>query len=557
MFLPKREGLGRKEPGSRTSRTVRWRLAQCGVAVRRCEVFDRVSDAPVLHDIADVRVFSCDHPRRRPNGVTRIPSSRPRWAPRLRDAFRPRPTLRFVPDPKAEIGHGGQCLVNGANVGDEDGIASQGLLEELNLFAVVFFSVRNDEVGLEVENGLDVCGLGSTHARDGPKGRFGTNAELGLTHDFDPQLVEEFSPARNQGNNAHGAKVVRYLCCMNAPIRIAVVGCGHIGKRHAAMVRGHRETQLVAVADVLWENERVKGDIPARHWAPEARAFASLGETLQHVGVDVVAVCTPNGSHVGLAREAVAAGCHVILEKPMGLTVDGVEGLRREAEAAGKTVFGVMQNRYAPAAQWLKDTARSRGFGEVLQVHVQCLWNRDERYYTPGSWRGTLAEDGGPLFTQFSHFLDILMWVFGELHVEDAHFVNQTHQETTEFEDGGMVRFRLASGGWGSFTFSTSSPHGNFESSMTVMGTDGTVRIGGQYMDRVDEFALPGVQRPEMGQTPPPNDYGAYQGSAANHHHVYDNVANVLLRGDQVATPIEEGLAVVAAIEAMNRLGRR
>lgn len=168
-----------------------------------------------------------------------------------------------------------------------------------------------------------------------------------------------------------------------------------------------------------------------------------------------------------------------------------------------------------------------------------------------------MKEDGGPLFTQFSHFVDILMWVFGPLDIQDAHFVNQTHQDVTEFEDGGLVRFRLKEGGWGTLTFSTATPHGNFESSMTVMGTKGTLRIGGQYMDRVEDFNIPGCEYPSLPQSPPANDYGGYTGSAANHHHVYDNVLEVLLREGQVATPMEEGLAVVRAIEHMNRLGRR
>lgn len=382
------------------------------------------------------------------------------------------------------------------------------------------------------------------------------DAKFRLAYDVGIQIVEEFSPTWNQRNDAHDAKVVRYLCPMNAPIRIAVVGCGHIGKRHAAMVLGHAESRLVAVVDVAWEGLGIGGSIPSPEWASETPAFATLREALDEVDVDVVAICTPNGSHVQLAKEAVARGCHVVLEKPMGLSSQGVESLQSEAKEAGVHVFGVMQNRYAPAASWLKSMHDKEGFGEVLQVHVQCLWNRDERYYTAGSWRGTMAQDGGPLFTQFSHFLDILIWVFGALVVEDAHFVNQTHGDITEFEDGGVVRFRLLNGGWGTLTFSTSSPNSNFESSLTAMGTRGSVRIGGQYMDRLDEFAIPGESRPEWDHMPPPNDYGGYQGSAANHHHVYDNVMDVLLRGAPVATPIEDGIAVVKAIETMNRLGR-
>ena len=339
---------------------------------------------------------------------------------------------------------------------------------------------------------------------------------------------------------------------MKAPVRFAVVGCGHIGKRHAAMIQGDERATLVAVVDHAWAED---GEVSSRPWAPEARAFATLTTALAALDVDVVSVATPNGSHIDLACEAVAAGCHVVVEKPMGLDVASVERLRRDAETKGAMVFGVMQNRYAPAAQWLKQTHDADGFGEVLQVHVQCLWNRDERYYTTGSWRGTLDQDGGPLFTQFSHFIDILMWVFGPLDVEDAHFVNQTHPQIA-FEDGGTVRFQLHQGGWGTLTFSTSSPNCNFESSMTVMGTRGTVRIGGQYMDRLEEFQLPETSKPTLAQSPPPNDYGGYTGSAANHHHVYDNVLDVLLEGHAVATPVEEGLAVVAAIEAMHAKGR-
>ena len=322
------------------------------------------------------------------------------------------------------------------------------------------------------------------------------------------------------------------------------------------MIEAAQDAELAAVVDSAWE-VGANGEVcKPNAFCPQAKGYTSLSDALKEMTVDVVTVATPNGSHVELAMMALAAGCHVIVEKPMGLDSNSVKELHLLAQRLGKKVFGVMQNRYAPAAQWLKKTHDNGHFGDVLQVHVQCLWNRDDRYYTSGSWRGTLEHDGGPLFTQFSHFIDILMWVFGGIEVEEAHFVNQTHGDQIEFEDGGLVLFRFLDGGWGTLTFSTSAPHSNFESSMTVMGSRGTVRIGGQYMDRVDEFALPHCQCPDMGQAPPPNDYGGYQGSAANHHFVYDNVMDVLLRAKEVATPIEEGLAVVRAIEQMNALGR-
>ena len=344
---------------------------------------------------------------------------------------------------------------------------------------------------------------------------------------------------------------------MNAPVRFAVVGCGHIGKRHAAMIQGHREAELVAVIDSAWKNQSSQVQVETPVWAGNAPAFSSLVDALKEIDVDVIAICTPNGSHIELALQTVEAGCHVLVEKPMGLTASSIAELDAKRRLKGVHVFGVMQNRHAPAAKWLKETHSLNGFGEVMQIHVQCIWNRDNRYYQPGSWRGTLQHDGGPLYTQFSHFLDILLWVFGDIEVKDAHFVNQMHQDTTEFEDGGVIRFELKNGGWGTFTFSTAAPEQNFESSLTVIGSKGSVRIGGQYMDRLDEFVMPGSTKPVLDQAPPPNDYGTYKGSAANHHHVYDNVVDVLLRDAEVFTPIEEGMAVVKVIESAIQLGRR
>ncbi len=338
-------------------------------------------------------------------------------------------------------------------------------------------------------------------------------------------------------------------------VRFAVVGVGHIGARHAAMVQAHPEATLVAVADLKF------ADSPSGLATLDAQgcAFESMEAMLESQGtnLDVVAICTPNGSHARLAIQALEAGCHVVLEKPVALTSEDVVRVQHMAHSKGLEVFGVMQNRYAPAAQWLHG-AMGRGLvGDVLQVHVKCLWNRDERYYQPGSWRGTLAQDGGPLFTQFSHFLDILIWVFGRLQVEDAHFVNQAHQQSTEFEDGGTVRFSLPGNAWGTLTFSTAVAHQNFESSMTVLGSAGSFRIGGQYMDRLESFVVPGEKEPVIAPPAPANDYGGYKGSAANHQHVYDNVLDALLRGAPIATPIEEGLLVVKVIEAMHALGRQ
>jgi predicted dehydrogenase len=182
-------------------------------------------------------------------------------------------------------------------------------------------------------------------------------------------------------------------------------------------------------------------------------------------------------------------------------------------------------------------------------VQVNCFWNRDERYYKGGTWHGTKELDGGTLFTQFSHFIDLLYWVFGDIDHIKAHFSSFNHQHLTEFEDSGVVNFNFTNGGMGSINFSTSVWDKNLESGMTVIGEKGTVKVGGQYMDKVEYCHIQNYTVPELPMTNPPNDYGSYKGSAANHHYVIQNVVDVLKGRATVTTSAQEGLKVVDIIE--------
>lgn len=267
----------------------------------------------------------------------------------------------------------------------------------------------------------------------------------------------------------------------------------------------------------------------------------------------VVNVCTPNASHAELGLAALRAGRHVVLEKPMGLRAADCRKVIDEAERRGLHLFGVMQNRYSPAGRWLKDRLLENAFGRILQVHVNCFWNRDERYYRIGDrahpWHGDAELDGGVLYTQFAHFIDLLYWGFGRPRVLSARFANQTHVGIHDFPDTGMVHFELPGGGLGSLNFSTVIHGRNFESTLTVIGTCGTVKLGGQYMNELRYCHVEGLVPPRLPPSRPGNDYGGYVGSAANHHFVIDNVVEVLLDDGEVACTGAEGLAVVEIIE--------
>lgn len=326
-------------------------------------------------------------------------------------------------------------------------------------------------------------------------------------------------------------------------VKFAVIGCGHIGKRHAEMISRNPGAELVAVCDVLPPQEvnTVRFGVPH---------YTSLAEMLaQHPEIEVVNIATPNGFHCEHALQALEANKHVVIEKPLTLSKADAEKVIFKALQVHRQVFGVMQNRYSPPSVWIKDMVKNGKLGKIFMVQLNCYWNRDERYYKKDSWHGKKDLDGGTLFTQFSHFIDILYWLFGDIQNIRSRFYNFNHKELTEFEDSGIVTFDFLNGVCGVLNFSTSVWDKNLESSMTIIAEKGAVKIGGQYMDKVEYCHVQNYEMPELAPTNPGNDYGAYKGSAQNHNFVIDNVVDVIHNRATITTNALEGLKVVEIIE--------
>lgn len=331
---------------------------------------------------------------------------------------------------------------------------------------------------------------------------------------------------------------------MDNKIKFAVIGCGHIGKRHAEMIRKNDESELVALID---SNAALKNDLDSLLGKPFFTSFEDF--LTSGIKADVINIATPNGLHAQQALKAIETGHHVVVEKPMGLTKKQCEEVIYKGLHHSKHIFCVMQNRYSPPSEWLKEIVSKGMLGDVYMVQVNCYWNRDERYYKPGTWHGNKDLDGGTLFTQFSHFLDLMYWVFGDIDDIKASFASHNHKQLTDFEDSGFVNFKFVRGGMGCINYSTSVWDKNLESSMTIVGEKGSVKVGGQYMDKVEYCHIKDYTMPELRQTNPPNDYGPYKGSAANHHYVIENVVDVLKGRATITTNALEGLKVVDIIE--------
>ncbi|MEI6488572.1 MAG: Gfo/Idh/MocA family oxidoreductase [Bacteroidota bacterium] len=334
----------------------------------------------------------------------------------------------------------------------------------------------------------------------------------------------------------------------NSKIKFAIVGQGHIGKRHAEMIRRNEEASLVAVCDIMPKDLLGISDI--------AEKFYSTLEDmiLNHPEIDVISICTPNGLHAKHSITALEAGKNIVCEKPMALTKADCENMLFKALQNRKTVFCVMQNRYSPPSVWLKKIIEEKILGKVYMVQLNCYWNRDERYYKKGGWKGTQDLDGGTLFTQFSHFIDIMYWLFGDIKNITARFNDFNHASLTEFEDSGFVNFDFNNGGIGSINYSTAVNDKNLESSITIIGSKGSVKVGGQYMDKVEYCNIENYILPELGPTNEANDYGSYKGSANNHPQIFANVIDTLKGRTTITTNAMEGLKVVDIIERIYSL---
>ncbi|HRH60180.1 MAG TPA: Gfo/Idh/MocA family oxidoreductase, partial [Chitinophagaceae bacterium] len=278
-------------------------------------------------------------------------------------------------------------------------------------------------------------------------------------------------------------------------------------------------------------------------------AYNSLDDLLLHEKkIDVLAVCTPNGLHAVHTIAALHAGLHVVCEKPMAITSDDCKKMIAAAEQHNKKLFIVKQNRYNPPVAAVKKALDENRLGKIFNVQLNCFWNRDTAYYT-NSWHGTKDLDGGTLFTQFSHFIDLLDLFFGDVKNVQAYTSNAAHKNIISFEDTGVVILEFEGGVLGSIHYTVNSYKKNMEGSLTIFGEKGTVKIGGEYLNELEYKNIENFEIKNLPAGNHANDYGTYKGSMSNHDKVYDNIADVLLRNAAVHTSMYDGLKTVEMIE--------
>jgi len=324
-------------------------------------------------------------------------------------------------------------------------------------------------------------------------------------------------------------------------VRFALIGCGRIANRHAEHI--NNMGILVAVCDT----DKEKADTLAAQY--NARPYYDINELLAtEKDIDVVSVCTPNGLHAQHSISALRAGFHVLCEKPLATNVHDCGEMIKTAERYNRRLFAIKQNRFNPPVAAVKAAIDEGKLGKIYSVQLSCFWNRNPQYYE-NSWKGTKDLDGGTLYTQFSHFIDLLYWLIGDVKSAKAFMDNYDHKGVIEFEDTGAVILEFYNGAIGTVNYTVNSYGKNMEGSLTIFGEKGTVKIGGQYLNEMEYQNIDGFRIENLPEGNKANSYGTYQGSMSNHDHVYANLIDVLSNNGSISTSAFEGLKTVEIID--------
>lgn len=333
-------------------------------------------------------------------------------------------------------------------------------------------------------------------------------------------------------------------------LSFAIVGCGRIAQRHAEKMQPYGS--LVAVCDIIAE----KADVLALKY--NSKSFYSIEALLTcGIAIDVIAVCTPNGLHAQHSIAALKAGMHVLCEKPMAIASADCLQMIESAENNNRKLFIVKQNRFNPPVAAVQQMIAANKLGKIYSMQLNCFWNRDAAYYKD-SWKGTKALDGGTLYTQFSHFIDLLYWFFGDIKNISAVTTNAAHKNIIEFEDCGAVLLQFENGIIGTINYTVNSHQKNMEGSLTLFAEKGTIKIGGQYLNELEYQSVDdGLKIGNLPAGNHANNYGTYTGSMSNHDKVYENLNDVLLHGGEMYTNAHEGLKTVEIIERIYKAAAR
>ena len=331
---------------------------------------------------------------------------------------------------------------------------------------------------------------------------------------------------------------------MAQTINFAIIGCGRISSKHLEAIRDTENAKLVAVCD---NKEELAKKVSEQY---NCDCYTDYKEMLKREDIDIVNVCTPNGMHPLFVTEVANAKKHVLCEKPMALNLEEADKMIKSCKDNHVKLFVVKQNRYNPPIMKMREALDNGRFGKLLIGNVTVRWSRPQEYYDENEWHGTKNMDGGMLFTQASHHIDMLQWFMGP--VQSVRAMQDTFTHKIETEDTAVAILRFKSGALGVIEATTCTFPKNMEGSITLLGEKGTVKIGGMAMNKIDHWEFADYQNEDSTvkevATFPSNVYGF-----GHRELIKSIVCNLLKTGTENGYTVdgEEGVKSVKIIKAI------
>lgn len=292
-------------------------------------------------------------------------------------------------------------------------------------------------------------------------------------------------------------------------MKYALIGCGRISANHIAAAKANR-LEFVGICDI---NKEMLQDKASKFDLEEVHQYVDYHKMLEKERPELVAIATESGKHAAIALDCIEAGCNVIIEKPIALTLAEADAVIKAAKEKGVKICANHQNRFNKSIQKIRDAVEKERFGRMFYGTAHIRWCRDENYYMQAKWRGTWEQDGGALMNQCIHNIDLLRWMMGDEVEKVIGMTDRLNHPYIEAEDLGIALVKFKNGAYGVIEGTTDLYPKNLEETLYLFGEKGTVKVGGQSVNKIEEWRFAdSLEKPEdviaeFGETPP-NVYG-------------------------------------------------
>jgi len=353
---------------------------------------------------------------------------------------------------------------------------------------------------------------------------------------------------------------------MNDSLKIAITGCGVIGRTHAVALQEFPETSIVALIDALPDAADSLADFIEASGRPRPTVHTSIEEALGATDIDLVALATPSGLHIQQSLEVLAAGKHVVIEKPLDVDLSRaqeIEAAANEAARSGVVASVISQHRFDQASVAVADAVAKGRFGRLTSAIASVAWWRGQNYYDSGDWRGTWSMDGGgALMNQGVHTVDLLLWFMGRPVEIHAHTARLAH-ERIEVEDTAVATVTFENGGL-AVLHATTAAYPGLTVRVQLMGSEGSAVVDNdqlQYFHAKDaggassDMGLQGGgnQAQEELAKYPEEDYEAKDPTVypAGHIRQYRDILGAVAEGRQPGVTVTDAVNALATVRAV------